>query len=82
MSAAVARQERKLEALVPDDQRVALMRLLAALREGSVRVPPGAPIVDEATGQLLDPKPIEMPPIAVVPLPGTPTETGSGKGDQ
>jgi hypothetical protein len=79
MTAAAATTRREPEVIIPDDQRVALMRLLAALREGSAIVPPGAPIVDELTGELLEPTPIELLPITVEPLPGTPPEGGSGK---
>jgi hypothetical protein len=81
MTAAAGSRPRELEVLVPDDQRIALMRLLAALREGRAVVPPGSPIVDEVTGELLVPAPIELRPIAVDPLPGTPDDGGSGKGD-
>ena len=82
ITAAVDPPRRELEVLVPDDQRVALMRLLAALREGRAAVPPGAPIIDEITGELLRPTPLEMPPITVEPLPGTPDNAGGGKGDR
>jgi hypothetical protein len=71
------------KALVPDDERLALNRLLVAVREGRATVPahlPG-PAVDE-DGNLLAPPAIDIPLIKKIePLPGTPVD-GSGSKDQ
>ena len=69
------------EILVPDDERLALNRLLKAVREGRAVVPaplPG-PAVD-ADGNLLEPAPIEIPLIIIKPLPGTPVDGSGSKG--
>jgi hypothetical protein len=66
--------------LVPDDQRIALNRLLIAVREGRAIVPAqGRPLEDE-NGNLLELRPIEIPPINTMELlPGTPAGHSGGK---
>jgi hypothetical protein len=64
--------------LVPPDQRILLERLMTALREGRINVEPGGPAIDEDTGELLEPPAIEIPPIVVRALPGTPERIGEG----
>jgi hypothetical protein len=69
---------RTFEVLVPPDQRILLERLMTALREGRINVEPGGPAIDEDTGELLEPPAIEIPPIVVRALPGTPERIGEG----
>lgn len=71
-------REPVFEVLVPPDQRRLLERLLADLHEGRVAIEPGGPAIDEATGALVPPPAIEIPPIVVSALPGTPGRIGEG----
>ena len=63
---------------MPPDQRLLLERLIVALREGRIQVEPGEPAIDETTGELLAPRAIEIPPIVVRALPGTPERIDEG----
>lgn len=67
-----AATETKLEVLVPPDQLNAIRQLVHAVRAGAVNgMPESAPLIDPETGELIKPKPIEIPLITVEPLPGT-----------
>ena len=68
-----ATRTRESGILVPDNQRLALNRLLIAVREGRAAVPAqGRPLEDE-NGHLLELKPIEIPPLNTIDrLPGPP----------
>ena len=68
--AAVTKPE--LEVLVPMDQMDAIRRLMASVRTGAVKdMPASSSAVDPDTGELIKPKPIEIPLITIEPLPGT-----------
>jgi hypothetical protein len=68
--AAAARPE--LEVLVPTDQLDAIRRLMSSVRTGAVKdMPASASAIDPDTGELMKPKPIEIPLITIEPLPGT-----------
>jgi hypothetical protein len=61
-----------LKVLVPPDQLIAIRQLMAAVRAGSVKeMPETQTVIDPITGELIKPKPIEIPLIIVEPLPGT-----------
>jgi hypothetical protein len=62
----------ELEVLVPTDQMDAIRRLMNSVRSGAVKEMPAlASAVDPDTGELIKPKPIEIPLITIEPLPGT-----------
>lgn len=66
-----ATTERKLEVLVPPDQLNAIRQLMSAVRTGEVKQMAPAPVlIDPETGELIKPKPIEIPLITIEPLPG------------
>jgi hypothetical protein len=70
----VAVRMQKSEILVPDDQRLALNRLLIAVREGRAVVPAEGRALEDENGHLLELRPIEVPPINSIDLlPGAPT---------
>ena len=61
-----------LKVMVPPDQLNAIRQLMAAVRAGSVtEMPETQSVIDAVTGELIQPKPIEIPLINVEPLPGT-----------
>ena len=67
-----AATETKFEVLVPTDQLDAIRQLMSAVRSGAVKEMAPAPVlIDPETGELVKPKPIEIPLITVEPLPGT-----------
>ena len=67
------------EVLVPPDQLIAIRRLMASVRAGTLTNAPAAPtLIDPETGELIPPKPIEIPLITVDPLPGSPDGKGGG----
>ena len=73
---------RRAVALVPDDERVMLNRLLVAVRDGRTAVPSaGGKKLEDEEGHLLEPRSIEIPLMkAIELLPGTPADrSGSGK---
>jgi hypothetical protein len=75
----VAREHREPEVLVPPDQLNAIRRLMAAVRTGALANAPAAPtLIDPDTGELIPPKPIEIPLITVDPLPGPPDGKSGG----
>ena len=79
---AVARRAEP-EVLVPPDQLIAIRRLMAAVRAGrSLSAAPSQVLFDPDTGELLPPKPIEIPLITVDPLPGTPDGRSGGRENQ
>jgi hypothetical protein len=62
------------EVLVPSDQRLAIERLLAAIKAGRASVPPAAiAAVDEDGHSVITPLP-EISPIRIEPLAGTPAD--------
>jgi hypothetical protein len=69
---------REPEVLVPPDQLILIEQLMAAIRDGRVKVEPGGPAIDDVTGELLPPPAIEIPPIVVRALPGTPERIDEG----
>ncbi len=76
--AAAGRAE--LEVLVPQDQLIAIRRLMAAVRAGAQPNLPASPVMfDPETGELIPVKPIEIPLITVDPLPGTPDGRSGGR---
>lgn len=68
-------------ALVPDDQRVALMRLLGALRAGRATVPSTVGATFDADGALVAPAPVVVAPLRIDPLP-IPDPEGEPERDQ
>jgi len=67
--------------LVPDDQRIALLRLLGALRAGRATVPPTAVAAFDADGALVAPAPVVVAPLTIDPLP-IPDPQGEPEGDR
>jgi hypothetical protein len=75
----VARERAEPEVLVPPDQLNAIRRLMAAVRKGALASAPAAPtLIDPDTGELIPPKPIEIPLITIEPLPGLPDGKSGG----
>jgi hypothetical protein len=69
------------EVLVPTDQLDAIRQLMSAVRRGAVKDMPVLPsVIDPKTGEILEPKPIEIPLITVEPLPGTVEGRSGGSG--
>jgi hypothetical protein len=68
------------EVLVPPDERIALTRLLVALKEGRAFVPAAESLFDEQTGEL---KPLAaIAPLVVEPLTTAADGGGSGRREQ
>src|SRR5262249_52500703 len=66
-----AARETKLEVLVPPDQLNAIRQLMNAVRTGAVKeMAPAPEVIDPVTGELIQPKPLEIPLITIEPLPG------------
>jgi hypothetical protein len=68
------------EVLVPPDEAIALSRLVLALREGRMQVPPMTEVPLDAEGRLPLPAAIEMLPITIEPL--GPPASGGRRNDQ
>ena len=69
-----------LEILVPPDQLMGIRRLMSSMRTGDgVPVAPPATLIDPDTGELIKPRPIEIPLITVTPLPGDPEGRSGGR---
>lgn len=68
------------EVLVPPDQLIAIRRLMAAVRAGSMTTMAASPtLIDPDTGELIPLRPIEIPLITVDPLPGPPDGRSGGR---
>ena len=68
------------EMLVPPDQLMGIRQLMASVRRGAdVQVAPSPTLFDPDTGELIKPKPIEIPLITVTPLPGDPEGRSGGR---
>ena len=68
---APAREEAR-EVLISGDERRMLDRFLIAMREGRVVVPAPRRVLEDGNGLLLEPRPIEIPPMRPIePLPVT-----------
>jgi len=71
---------RELEVLVPPDQLMGIRRLMAAVRGGARPNLPASPaLIDPDTGELITPKPLDIPLITVDPLPGSPDGRSGGR---
>jgi len=68
-------------ALVPDDQRVALLHLLGALRAGRATVPATVVPAFDADGALVAPSPVVVAPLTIDPLP-LPDPQGEPEGNR
>jgi hypothetical protein len=70
----------EFEVLVPPDQLIAIRQLMSSARTGTGgTVAPPPTLIDPETGQLIAPKPIEIPLITVTPLPGDPEGRSGGR---
>ncbi len=70
---------RAATALVPDDERRALDRLLLALRAGRASVPAPLAANEDENGMLLEPAPVDIPLLKPIqPLAPTPVEPSGG----
>ena len=70
----------ELDVLVPPDQLIAIRQLMASQRtRGDSQVALPQMLIDPETGNLLTPKPIEIPLITVTPLPGDPERRSGGR---
>jgi len=64
--------EEPREVLISDDERRTLDRFLIAMREGRAVAPSPRRVLEDEDGLLLEPRPIEIPPMRPLePLPGT-----------
>lgn len=79
-TARAAATETRLEVLVPPDQLNAIRQLMSAVRTGAVKeMAPAPELIDPVTGELIQPKPIEIPLITVEPLPGPEGRSGGSE---